>query len=136
MQQYYSQLYKGKGNTPDRSNYRDIKLLIQVMKIMKQVMEYLIRKSIALDVIQLGTKPVRSTTDTCFLIKQVEKYLIKICSWYLSLRRKVPHSVTLWALRKLGLYEWLVQTIQVMYKSPINKVWKLARRAATNIMYR
>ena len=60
-------LYKGKGDTLDRGNYRGLKLTEQVS---------LIRQVVSTDHSQFGFVPGRGTTDAIFVIRQLqEKYL-------------------------------------------------------------
>ena len=46
--------YTGKGRATDRGNYRDFKLLEHVMKVLKCVLESLIRSKVDINNIQFG----------------------------------------------------------------------------------
>ena len=71
-------LYKGKGDALERGNYRGLKLLEQVMKVIERVLEKIIRERIAIDDMQFGFMPGRGTTDAIFILRQMqEKYLGK-----------------------------------------------------------
>ena len=69
-------LYKGKGDTLDRGNYRGLKLTEQVMKVLERIVDSLIRQVVSTDHSQFGFVPGRGTTDAIFVIRQLqEKYL-------------------------------------------------------------
>ena len=57
-----SSLYKGKGVALERGNYRGLKLLDKVMKILKRVDENFLRQQMRIDDMQFGFMPRRSTT--------------------------------------------------------------------------
>ena len=60
-------LYKGKGDALSRDNYRGLKLLDQVMKIIKRVLDSVIRSQVDIDSMQFGFVQGRGTTDTIFI---------------------------------------------------------------------
>ena len=69
-------LYKGKGDALERGNYRGLKLTEQVMKILERIVDGLIRQLVSIDDSQFGFIPGRGTTDTIFVVRQLqEKYL-------------------------------------------------------------
>ena len=71
-------LYKGKGDSLSRGNYRGLKLLDQVMKIIERVIESVIRSQIEIDDMQFGFMPGRGTTDAIFILRQLqEKHIVK-----------------------------------------------------------
>ena len=47
-------LYKGKGDALNRGNYRGLKLIEQVMKVLEHVVEGLIRQRVEIDEMQCG----------------------------------------------------------------------------------
>ena len=49
-------LYKGKGDALNRGNYRGLKLIEQVMKVLERVVEGLIRQRVEIDEMQCGFK--------------------------------------------------------------------------------
>jgi hypothetical protein len=115
-------LYKGKGDALERGNYRGLKLLDHVMKAMERVMETIIRDRIFINNMQFGFMPGRGTTDAIFILRQLqEKYLSKNKKLYFAfvdLEKafdRVPRKVIWWAMRKLGIEEWIVQFVQAMY---------------------
>ncbi len=114
--------YKGKGDATDRGNYRGLKLTDHVMKILERVVEKLIRSKISINAMQFGFMPGRSTTDAIFILRQLqEKALIADITLYFAfvdLEKafdRVPRKVVWWALRKMGVSETLVKTVQAMY---------------------
>ena len=71
-------LYKGKSDTLDRGNYRGLKLLEHVMKVIERVVEKLIRESVSINESQFGFMSGRGTTDIIFILRQMqEKFLSK-----------------------------------------------------------
>ena len=115
-------VFKGKGDALECSSYRGIKLTEHVMKVLERVVEKRVRDSINLDDMQLGLRPGRGTTDAIFIVRQVqEKYLTKgkeLWIAFVDLEKafdRVPRDVVWWALRKVGVAEWLVNVIKSMY---------------------
>ena len=112
-------LYKGKGDALDRGNYRGLKLTEQAMKILERIVDGLIRQLVSIDDSQFSFVPGRGTTDAIFVVGQVqEKYLAVIKRLFDRVRRKVIW----WALRKLGVEEWIVRLVQGMYAYARNRV--------------
>ena len=69
-------LYKGKGDTLERRNYRGLKLTDQVMKLLERVLDSFIREMVDIDAMQFGIVPGCGTTDAIFIIRQSkEKYI-------------------------------------------------------------
>ena len=115
-------LYKGKGDALNRGNYRGLKLTEQVMKVLERVVEGLIRQRVEIDEMQCGFMSGRGTTDEIFIIRQLqEKHLAANKPLYMAfvdLEKafdRVPLDVIWWAMRKLGIDEWLVRLVQSMY---------------------
>ena len=66
--------------------------------------------------------PGRGTTDAIFVVRQLqEKYLAvnkRLYMAFVDLEKafdRVPRKVIWWALRKLGVEEWIVWLVQGMY---------------------
>ena len=85
-------------------------------------MDGLIRQLVSIDDSQFGFVPGRGTTDAIFVVRQLqEKYLAaskRLCIAFVDLEKafdRVPRKVIWWALRKLGVEEWIVQLVQGMY---------------------
>ena len=126
---YIINLYKGKGDGMDRGNFRGLKLLDQVMKIGEHVLEVMIRSQVTIDGMQFGFVPFVGTTDAIFIVRQLqEKYLNKHKDLYFAfvdLEKafdRIPRKVVWWAMRKLGVEEWLVKVVQAMYEFPRSSV--------------
>ena len=126
---YIINCFKGKGDALERANYRGLKLLDQVMKVMERVLETIIRTQVDIDAMQFGFMPGRGTTDAIFILRQIhEKYLRKqkdLFFIFVDLEKafdRVPRKVLWWALRKLGVEEWLIKTVQAMYTNPMSSV--------------
>ena len=65
----------------------------------------------------------KGTVDIIFIVRQLqEKFMEKrkdLFYAFLDLEKafdRVPRDVVRWALRQLGVEEWLVQTVMVMYE--------------------
>ena len=85
-------------------------------------MDGLNRQLVSIDDSQFGFVPGRGTTDAIFVSKQLqEKYLAANKRLYMAIVDlekafdRVPQKVIWWALRKLGVEEWIVRLVQGMY---------------------
>ena len=122
-------LYKGKGDALERGNYRGLKLTEQVMKVLERIVDSLIRQVVSIDDSQFGFVPGRGTTDAIFVVRQLqEKYLAankRLYMAFVDLEKafdRVPRKVIWWALRKLGVDEWIVRLVQGMYSNARSRV--------------
>ena len=122
-------LYKGKGDALERGNYRGLKLTEQVKKILERIVDGLIRQLVSIDNSQFGFVPGRGTTDAIFVVRQLqEKYLaanMRLYMAFVDLEKtfdRVPRKVIWWALRKLGVEEWIVRLVQGMYANARSRV--------------
>ena len=122
-------LYKGKGDALNRGNYRGLKLTEQVMKVLEPVVEGLIRQRVEIDEMQCGFMSGHGTTDAIFIVRQLqEKHLAANKLLYMAfvdLEKafdRVPQDVIWWAMRKLGIDEWLLRLVQSMYKDVRSRV--------------
>ena len=122
-------LYKGKGDALERGNYRGLKLTEQVMKVLERIVDGLIRQVVSIDDSQFGFVPGRGTTDAIFIVRLLqEKYLAankRLYMAFVDLEKafdRVPRKVIWWALRKLGLDEWIVRLVQGMYSNARSRV--------------
>ena len=60
----------------ERGKYRGLKLTEQVMKVLKRIVDGLIRQVVSTDDSQFGFVPGRGITDAIFVVRQLqEKYL-------------------------------------------------------------
>ena len=116
-------IYKGKGDPMDCGSYRGVKLLEHAMKVIEKVLEKRIRAQVNIDEMQFGFMQGRGTTDAIFIARQLqEKYVSKkkdLFFAFVDLEKafdRVPREVTIWALRQVGVEEWLVQTVMAMYE--------------------
>jgi hypothetical protein len=122
-------VYKGKGDALECGSYRGIKLLEHVMKILERVIEGRVRKIVKIDDMQFGFMAGKGTTDAIFIVRQLqEKYLSKrrdLWMAFVDLEKafdRVPRQVVWWALRSLGVDEWIVSVIQAMYEDATTAV--------------
>ena len=119
-------LYKGKGDALERGNYRGLKLTEQAMKILERIVDGLIRQLMSIDDSLFGFVPGRGTTDPIFVVRQLqEKYLAankRLYMAFIDLEKAfdwVPRKVIWWALRKLGVEEWIVQGMYANARSRV-----------------
>ena len=120
-------IYKWKGDPMECGSYRGIKLLEHAMKVVERIFEHRIRQQIEIDDRQFGFMKGKGTTDAIFTVKQTENFRVKgknskILNLFYSKGKKlyfgfvdlekafdrVPREVIRWAMRKLGVEEWLV----------------------------
>ena len=99
------------------------------MKGMERVTEKITRERISIDDMQFGFMPGRGTTDAIFILRQLqEKHLAKNKKLYFAfvdLEKafdRVPRKVIWWAMRKLGIEEWIVRFVQAMYNNTRSRV--------------
>ena len=113
----------------DRGNYRGLKLLEHVMKVLERVPESLIRSQVDSSNMQFGFTPGCSITNAIYILRQMqEKHLIrkrKICFTFVDLGKtfdRAPRFILWWAMRKLGIDEWIVRLVKVMYDGGNSRV--------------
>ena len=70
---FLHQNIKGKGDALNRGNYRGLKLIEQVMKVLECVVEGLIRQRVEIDKMQCGFMSGRGTTDAIFIERQLQE---------------------------------------------------------------
>ena len=99
------------------------------MKVLERVVEGLIRQRVEIDEMQCGSMSGRGTTDAIFIVHQLqEKHLAANKPLYMAFINlekafdRVPRDVIWWAMRKLGIDEWLVRLVQSMYKDVRSRV--------------
>ena len=101
------------------------------MKVVERIFEHRIRQQVEIDDtgMQFGVMKGKGTTDAIFNVRQMqEKFRVKgnkLYFGFVDLEKafdRVPREVIRWAMRKLGVEEWLVAA--VMYKiSCKNSLW-------------
>ena len=74
-----------KGDALNRSNYRGLKLINQVIKVFERVVEGFIRQRVVINDMQCGFMQGRGTTDAIFILRQLqEKQLVAGKPLYLA----------------------------------------------------
>ena len=111
-------------------NFRGLKLLDHLMKVFERVIEKYIRDAVNIDDMQFEFIPGKRTMDAIFITRIVqERFLAKkkdLCFTFVDLEKafdRVPRQVVTWALRKVGLEEWIILVAKAMYgnaKSAVN----------------
>ena len=69
----WEQSFIAMGDALERGNYRDLKLTEQVIKILERIVDGLIRQLVSIDDSQFGFIPGRGTTDTIFVVRQLQE---------------------------------------------------------------
>ena len=111
----------------ERKNYRELKLLGQILKIERIVVK-LIRQQLEIDEIQFGYMPECGTTNAIFILRQLQEIHLakkkkKKKSFYFAVIDmekvfdQVPSDAFWRACRKLGIEEWLVKIVKLMYRN-------------------
>ena len=95
-------VFEDKGEAIDRGNYRDLKLTEHMLKEVERIIEVVIRDVVNIDDTQFGFMPGRKVIFTLHLL---------------------TYRNVLWrALRKVGMPEWIVRVVQILYKNARNRV--------------
>ena len=122
-------LFKGKGDALQRGNYRGLKLTDQVMKLLERVLDSTIRGMVNVDEMQFGFVPGKGTTDAIFIVRQLQEKCLAsgqpLYFAFVDLEKafdRVPRKVLWWALRSLGVEEWVIRVIQGMYANARSRV--------------
>ena len=114
--------YKRKGDPMECGSYRGIKLLEHAMKVVEKIFEHRIRQQIEIDDMQFGFMKGKGTTNAIFVARHMqENFRVKgkkLYFGFVDLEKafdRVPREVISWAMRKLGVEEWLVSAVMSMY---------------------
>ena len=107
----------------------EIKLLKHVMEILERVIEGRVKEIVKIDDMQFGFMTGKGTTDAIFIVRQLqEKYLGKkkdLWMAFVDLEKafdRVPREVVWWALKSLGVDDWIVSVIKAMYEDATTRV--------------
>ena len=113
--------FKGKGDATMCGNYWDLKFLEHTMKVLKCIVDAIIRQQIDIDSMQFRFMFGRSTSDAIFILRQMpDKHHLKqktIYATFVDLEKtfdRVPCRVLWWSLRKLGVDEWVMHLVEVI----------------------
>ena len=110
--------YKGKGDAMDRSNYRGLKMLGKVMKVLGRIIERLIREKVNTDGIKFGFMKWHGTIDAIFIARQLQEKYLQTNRKFIYLEKafgRFPRHVIWWEVRKLDIDEWIVSVVTFMY---------------------
>ena len=115
-------IYKGKGDPMECGSYRGIKLLEHAMKVVERIFQHRILQQIEADDMQFGFMKGKGTTGAIFTVRQMQQNFRvkgkKLYFGFVDLEKafdRVLREVIRWAMRKLGVEEWLVSAVMSMY---------------------
>ena len=119
--------FKWEGDAVEHGNFRGLRLLDHLMKVFERVIEKYIREAVNIDDMQFRFMPGKGTMDAIFITCMMpERFLAKKKDLYFTfvdLEKafdRVPRQVVTWALRKVGLEEWIIQAMYENAKSTVN----------------
>ena len=93
------------------------------MKVFERVIEQEIRGVVDIDAMKFCFMPGRGTIDAIFIAQELqENYMQKknealFCLCELGAVDRVYRDVVRWAVRKLGVDDWLIKTVMTLYKN-------------------
>ena len=115
-------IYKGKGDPMECGSYSGVKLLEHAMKVVERIFEHRIRQQIEIDDMQFVFIKGKGTTDAIFMARQMqENFRVKgkkLYFGFVDLEKafdRFTREVISWAVRKLGVEEWLVSAVMSVY---------------------
>ena len=121
---YIVSLYNNKGDALSRDNYRGLKLLEQLMKIIDRVLDSVIRSEVDINSMQFRFTQGQGTTDAIFILRQLqEKHLGKHKPLYFAFvdLEKAFHCVSRkvlwWDMKRVGVEEWVIRAVKAMYEN-------------------
>ena len=92
------------------------------MIVLEKIFEHRILQQIEIDDMQFGFMKGKGTTDAIFMARRMqENFRVegkKLYFGFVDLEKafdRVPREVISWAMRKLGVEEWLVSAVMSMY---------------------
>ena len=97
------------------------------MKAIERIVNSLIRQVVTIDDSQFWFVPGRGTTDAIFVARQLqEKYLTvgkHIYMAFVDMEKAFDQVPRIWwAMRKLGVEEWIVKLVPGMYENVRSRV--------------
>ena len=91
------------------------------MKVVERIFEHRIRQQIKIEDMQYGFMKGKGTTDAIFMARQMQENSRvkgkKLYFGFVDLEKAFDRvqEVISWAMRKLGVEEWLVSAVMSMY---------------------
>jgi len=102
-------------------SYTGIKLLEHAMKVVERIFKHRILQQIEVDDMQFGFMKGKGTTDVIVTVRQMQDNFRvkgkKLYFGFVDLEKafdRVPREVIRWAVRKLGVEEWMVSAVMSM----------------------
>ncbi|KAJ8375265.1 hypothetical protein SKAU_G00058450 [Synaphobranchus kaupii] len=122
-------IFKNKGDVQSCSNYRGIKLISHSMKLWERVVEARLREEVMISEQQYGFMPRKSATDALFALRMLmEKYREgqkELHCVFVDLEKaydRVPREEVWYCMRKSGVAEKYVRSVQAMYEDSVTVV--------------
>ena len=107
--EFYCLPLQGQGVCKEKGK---LKLTKQVIKVLERIVDHL-RQLVSMDDSQFGFVLGKGTTDKIFVVRQLQEYLAankRLYMAFVDLENSfdgLPWKVSWWALRKLGMDEWI-----------------------------
>ena len=99
------------------------------MKVCERIINTIIWEQVNIDSMQFGFMEGRGTTDAIFILRQLQEKHINadknLYFAFVDLEKAfdwVPRQVIWWAMRKLGVQEWLIRWVQSLYRGARSSV--------------
>ena len=122
-------IYKQKGDPLDCGNFRGIKLLEHLLKVLERILDQRLRELVEINDMQFGFSKGKGTSDAVFVVQQLqEKFREKkrdLLFTFVDLEKaydRIPRELVYWCLRKRGVPEAMVRLVQTTYKDVKTRV--------------
>lgn len=84
-----------------------------MMKIFERVIKQKIREMVDLNTMQFGFMLGKGTMDAIFIGHQLQERHLDRKVYF----EQVSGELVWWAMRKLGVHEWLISAVMIMYRN-------------------
>jgi len=112
---------RGGGDPVECGSCRGIGLLEHAMRVVERIFEHRVRRRIGIDGMRFGFMGGEGATGPVFVARQMQgSFGVKgegVCFGFVDLEKafdRVPREVMGWAMRGLGVEEWLVSAVMSM----------------------
>ena len=106
-------MFKGKGDALERGSYRGLKVTEHCFEVIERVLGKTTR-NLVIDKMQFGFVPGKGTNIAIFILRQLQEKIKNLYLAFVDLEKafdRISCEVLWWAMRQLGIPEWLVCTV-------------------------